>query len=758
MKIFPRTALATSTALFLHAGAATAALEEVVVTATKRAESIQDVPVSVTAVSSDVMQKLNITDVEDLTAIVPNFEINSAAVIPNLYIRGIGGGLAHSIEQTVGRFIDEVYISRAAINLHPFLDVAAVEVLRGPQGTLFGKNTAAGAMIIHTNDPTDDFEAGFNLSYGEYDTTGSVGEVNGFISGGLSDNVSGRLAFIYKDKDGFYENQLNGPDGAEREDYGLQGKLRFDLSDQTTVGLKLSYMEYEEDGSDTAEMNAVSNPPGLDVWRFLGENSGAPNAATFTPDLDWKTWSNCGEALSSPASGSVPIGSFCPGRDQESTNVTLDVEHEVDAGSIKFIMAYQDYDYEHRFHGLESGLANLFRAFRDEQYEGISTELRFTSNTGEKFDYIAGLYYEDSDLDRQQNSDFNVNGIGPNTTFAREHEPWSQTTETFAVFGQARWYFTDRLTGIFGGRWSTETKDFDFERWFTAYGTNSGPRDQDITPISEDRDESRFTPSATIQYDVNENMNIFATAARGHKTGGFSDRIESQDADIEFDEEIVDSFELGMKGSFLDDSLSLNVTLFYMEIEGLQLATQVPGVEVGFSVDNAADSTSQGVELESNWAINNNWTLGLNYAYTDATYDEFDGIEDCSDDYKDANGNCDLAGAPLQYAPENKLSAYVDYFAEQAVAGWDFGARVDLHYTDDQYTDVALQDFSFSESHETISASLRVISPSQKVTLSLIGRNLTNEEINAWTAPSGPNTISAMAPPRLITVALGYKF
>jgi len=233
MKIFPRTALATSTALFLHAGAATAALEEVVVTATKRAESIQDVPVSVTAVSSDVMQKLNITDVEDLTAIVPNFEINSAAVIPNLYIRGIGGGLAHSIEQTVGRFIDEVYISRAAINLHPFLDVAAVEVLRGPQGTLFGKNTAAGAMIIHTNDPTDDFEAGFNLSYGEYDTTGSVGEVNGFISGGLSDNVSGRLAFIYKDKDGFYENQLNGPDGAEREDYGLQGKLRFDLSDQT---------------------------------------------------------------------------------------------------------------------------------------------------------------------------------------------------------------------------------------------------------------------------------------------------------------------------------------------------------------------------------------------------------------------------------------------------------------------------------------------------------------------------------------------
>jgi outer membrane receptor protein involved in Fe transport len=187
MKIKNQAYLVASSTLLFLASHSNAALEEVVVTATKRAETIQDVPVSVTAVSADMMEKVGIgRHGRSSLAVVPNFEINSAAVVPNLYIRGLGGGLTHSIEQSVGRFVDDVYISRAAINLHPFMDVASVEVLRGPQGTLFGKNTAAGALIIHTNDPTEEFEAGLNLSHGQYATTGGVTEVNGFLSGGLS--------------------------------------------------------------------------------------------------------------------------------------------------------------------------------------------------------------------------------------------------------------------------------------------------------------------------------------------------------------------------------------------------------------------------------------------------------------------------------------------------------------------------------------------------------------------------------------------
>lgn len=701
------------------------------------------------------MAVTGITDMEDLSLTIPNFEINSSAVIPNLYIRGLGGGLTHSIEQSVGRFIDDVYISRSVINLHPFMDVGSVEVLRGPQGTLFGKNTAAGALIVRTNEATQDFDAGLNVSYGFYETTGGVAEVTGFVNGGLSESVSGRLAFLYKDKEGFYENLGDGPDGADRKDYGIQGKLRFDISDSTTAGLKVQYMDYTEDGSDVAELNGLGGPP-LPVWQSFVANSGAPNADQFTAELDWVVHYTCSNVMSTPAAGSVDIGSFCPGRDMDTTNITFDVDHDIDAGSFKFIAAYQDYSYKHRFHGFESGAANLFRAFRNEDYDGFSSELRFTSEEGEKFDYIAGLYYEDSEIDRDQFSDVNLVGLGPPVLF-RAHDPWGQKTETFAVFGQVRWHFTERVTGIFGGRWSTETKDFRFEDFSTAYGTNEGQRNYNINPRIESRDEDKFTPSVTLQYHVNDDINLFASASRGHKTGGFSDRVDSQFGDITFDAEVIDGLELGMKGSFLDGAMNLSVILFHMDIEGLQLATQIPGT-IEFKVGNAADSTSKGLELESDWALNDKWTIGLNYAYTDATYDEYLGAGNCGAQFINANGICDLSGETLQYAPENKASAYLDYFSAGAVNGWDFGARVDVTHTDDHYTDVGLFDFSFSESFQTLGASLRVVSPSENITVSLIGRNLTNEKINAWTAPSGPNTIAAMTHPRFVSLRLGLTF
>ena len=733
-------------------------LDEVTVTATRRAESIQDVPVSVTSVSADIMEKVGITDVEDLTALVPNFEINSSPVIPNLYIRGLGGGLTHSIEQSVGRFVDDVYIGRSVLNLHPFMDVASVEVLRGPQGTLFGKNTAAGAMIMRTNDPTQDFDAGLNVSYGSYETTGGVTEVNGFVSGGLSERVSGRVAFLYKDRDGFYRNLSTpgGPDGAQREDYGVQGKLRFDVSDATTINLKASYMEYEEDGSDVAEMAVIGGPP-LPFWQARWTDSGVTNADEFTAGLDWNVYYNCAEAFSTAEAGNVSIGAWCPMRDMESTNVTFDVEHEIEAGSIKFIAAIQDYEYVHRFHGLDGGFGNFFRAERAEEFDTFSSELRFTSEAGGSFDYIAGIYYEDSEIKRRQDSDLNVGLFGG--PFIREHEPWSQQTESFAVFGQARYQFTDRVTGLLGARYSDETKDFAIERFYTPYGSDSPILNQDINLRTESRSEDKFTPAATLQFSVNDDVNIFATVSRGHKTGGFSDRIDSQDAPLQFDAEVIDAIELGMKASWLDNAVTLNLTLFNMDIEGLQLATQTPGsLGDDFVVGNAADSTSQGFEAELNWALSEAFWFGLNYAYTDATYDEFIGSASCAPEFVNSDGDCDLSGQPLQFAPKNKAAAYLDYFADEAIGGWDFGARVDVSYTDDQYTDVSLQDWSLSEAHNMLGASLRLVSPDENITLSLIGRNLGNEKVNAWSAAAGPNTISTMAPPRLLTLKLGMRF
>ena len=695
---------------------------------------------------------MGLSDMEDLSIVVPNFEINSAAIIPNLYIRGLGGGLSHSIEQSVGRFVDDVYISRGVINLHPFMDIEGVEVLRGPQGTLFGKNTLAGAMIMRTGKPSDLFEAKLNLSLGNYSTTGGNAEASGFVSGALSDSVNARLAFLWKDKEGFYENTMEGPNGADREDLGIRAKFEFLVSDSTTLGLKLEHMEYEEDGSDTAETNAFA---GGDVaWQGLAANAGAANPELVSATLDWVIHMDCSVANAAPGpQAGQSIGAFCPSRDQESQNITFDIEHELAGGTLNSITAYQSYDYLHLFNGADQGAANVFRAIRAEEYSGFSQEVRFTSESDDSFDYIVGVYYEDSSLERDQTSHLNLPG-GP---FFTEQEPWTQDTQTLALFGQFRWSITDDWTAIAGGRWATEDKEFSFNRWFNEYQTDNFLFSQ-IVDKEADRTESKFTPSFTLQWNGNDDINIFATLSRGHKTGGFSDRVDEQDTDIEFDAEVVDSFELGAKTYWLEGALALNLTYYYMEIEGLQLSTQVEGTVANFKVDNAADTTSTGVELEATWAVNEQWLVGGNYAFTDATYDEFVGAGDCPDKFRNDEGICDLGGLPLQFAPENKGSIFVEYSADAVVQDWSFNARADLSFTDDQYTDISYFDTVLQDAYETVNASMRFVSPDDKYTVSLIGKNLTDEKIMAWGVPSGPNILAAMSPPRQLIVKLAMRF
>lgn len=726
-------------------------VEVILVSATKRAANIQDVPVSVAMVTAEQMDKIGINDMEDLSILIPNFEINSAGILPNLYVRGLGGGTSHSIEQSVGRFVDDVYISRAAINLHPFMDVDAVEVLRGPQGTLFGKNTAAGAMILRTANPDSTFGYGIDVSASTFATTGGTKELSGFVTGALSDTVDARLAFIYRDKDGFYENTLDGPDGADRKDKGVRAKFQWEAGENTSVGLKLEYMTFDELGSDAAEINALGGPP-LSVWQAIANASGVDGSTITEPAMDWIVHYNCGPATDAAGND---IGLFCPSREQDSTNVTLNIEHEFEAGDLTLISAYQNYEYDHQFHGLDMGFANLFRAIRQEEYDGVSQEIRFTSNESDTFDYIVGLYYEDSSLKRDQTSHFNLPAVGgPQAT---EEEPWEQDTNTLALFGQARWKFSEDWTAILGGRWSTEDKDYNFRRFFKQYQTQNILGEDEINRV-ESRSESKFTPSVTVQWQASDDINLYATYGQGHKTGGFSDRIEEQDADIQFDAEVVDSIEFGAKTSWLDGSLNLNLTYFDMGIEGLQLATQLEGTIAAFSVDNAADSTSSGIEVELMWYAHENWTLGGNFSYTDATYDEFIGAADCDDSLRNTDGVCDLSGQSLIFAPEFKASFFAEYYGDDVFGDWDFSARTDISITGDQFTDITYRPTVEQKAFETYNASVRLISPDEDIVVSLIGKNLSNEKIMAWGVPSGPNILAAMAPPREIMLKLKYRY
>ena len=759
----PTRYILAATLIFISCNAVSqGALEEVVVTATKRVESIQDVPVSVSALDADTMRANGIIDMASASAYIPGFEYSESTILPNLYVRGIGSGTTHSIEQSVGRFVDEVYIGRAAINLHGFMDMASVEVLRGPQGTLFGKNTLGGAMIMRTANPTDELEVGVDVKISDYDTTGGVIQVDGFVSGPISDSVRGRIAVQYKDRDGYVENLAPGPDGGTREDWGVRGKLEWDVTNNTTALLKVEHREYDEKGQIDGEL-VTGGPLPLAFWQSFFPQ--------FSFDRNWQQFQDCTAQLGPNNE------TFCPGRDQDTQNYTLKIEHEIEGlGTITSVSAYQQYEYLHHFTALDFGiLGGALRATRNETYEGFTQEIRLTSEKFDKFDYIVGAYYENSDLERLQSSDFQIpllfgfpknapcnsanpaspNFIGFGPPCYTDREDWTQDTETFAVFGELRYRITDTITAIAGGRWSTEDKHYIFEDAIVDYQDDPNPFTHDLFDLK--RSENKFTPSVTLQWEATDEMMLYANFSQGHKTGGFADRVQSS---LEFDDELNTSYEVGLKGVWLNDTVRANLAFFYMDIEDLQLSRTIPGQAIIFEVDNAGEATSLGVEFEGTWLFHENWTLGGNLAYTDAEFDDFPGAAPTCPPAGGVieNGVCNFKGLPLIFAPEWKGSAYLNFSAGNVIGTWGVNANVSTSFSSDYYGEINYFEVVKQRSYATVDASLRVSSADDKYAITVLAKNLTDRYTQAWGQNSAFVEWTVPNPPREIAVQFSYRY
>ncbi|MGH1373842.1 MAG: TonB-dependent receptor [Cellvibrionaceae bacterium] len=370
--MFPRSVLslavlmATTSVASLNVSAETFALEEIVVTAQKREESLMDVPISVNAVSGEKMSEAGITELEGMTAYVPNLTMNQTGIGTIIAIRGISSGINQGFEQSVGQYVDGVYYGRAQLARAPFMDLDRVEVLRGPQSILFGKNSIAGAISMHTAKPTDEFEGSVTALYepdhGEQD-------IRLVVSGPLTDNLSGRLAILDRTIDGYYDNDTLNRDESDEDVSVIRGSLQWDASDDLTINLKV------EDGSfDTkGRFLEVVNPVGASYGGVLSTLTGG--AYTLDTDQDFNRQSNGDKSVN------------------DTENVTLNIDYALGDHTLTLISGYNAYEFAEDCDCDFTG-ASIFTADTAEDFEQWSQEVRITSPGGETVDYIAGFFYQ----------------------------------------------------------------------------------------------------------------------------------------------------------------------------------------------------------------------------------------------------------------------------------------------------------------------------------------------------------------------------
>ncbi|MCC7410942.1 MAG: TonB-dependent receptor [Gammaproteobacteria bacterium] len=755
-------------------------LEEVVVTAQKREQSLQDVPISVIAIGGDKIQTQSIGALEDLSAYVPNVTITRAATGDQLFIRGIGSGFNPGFEQSVGQFIDGIYHGRGFQSRSQFLDVERVEVLRGPQSTYFGNNTIAGALNITTRKPTEEVE-GYVDAFFEPD----LGErsIDFALGGPITPTLAGRVATRFSGIDGWLQNTAQNRDEPDEDNKVGRATFVWTPNDVFDATLKAETGSFNVEGRGTQFTNCPP-PADLDPARtstcetLLGLNAFGILPGGFEADFDEsKSESGFGAPTAALASRFA--------RQQEDTqtkNYTMTLNYDVAGHTLTSVTGLSGYD-NNRSRDVDFTTLAVIHETTDEEFDQWSQELRIASPLGGRFEYLAGFYWQQSDLDIAEQAEFLLPTIvipafGPlppivlPATAAAAASQHAQDEETWAVFGSITWNVMERLRATFGFRYTETDKEIDRTQIFTAIGNPGTAICADplscaaTVPVfvgvfgwiphtlTDQRTDDDFTPSVNLQFDLTDNILTYFSFAQGFKAGGFDQQnrkgpLNPNDGG-RFGPEAVDAYEIGVKTTWLDGAATLNVAVFRNEYDSLQ----VVGFDgtVNFLVDNAASATSQGVEIDARWAINDFLRTGLSVSFLDAEYDEFATAQCTIDQQAAANAAAiaaflsrpgvnvpctqDLSGADLQYAPAWSGNFNLEY-SQPLPHGLLFVGQVDVNFTDDFFirsdNDPNLIQDSFAK------VNLRIALGGQEGDwdVALIGKNL-NDELTTHSGDDAP--------------------
>jgi iron complex outermembrane receptor protein len=737
-------------------------LDEIIVTSQKREQGLQEVPISISAITGATIENRSIDSMMDLSASVPNFNIQENQIDSTLMIRGVTTGNNKGFEQSVGLYFDGISYGRSQLIRTPLVDLERVEVLRGPQPTLFGKNAIAGAVNVVSAKPTDEFEGKLSASYEiEQEET----QILGVVSGPLSENLNGRLTASYRDMDGWIENTRLQRNEPAREEFYLRGQLAYDDGGPLDVHFKAEYASFDSYGY---AMEALNPQDGYGLV-FAGPIAVETNE-------DWVRSSDEVESINEMYNG-VLTANYDYG-DHTLTSVTGYVEYDT-----KEIV---DVDYV--------GLEILDGTNQTEKYSQFSQEFRIASPGGETFDYIAGVFYQNGKVDVTDQVFLGsfLNLAGPpvsllvDSYWDREYE---QSSDLFSAFAQGDYNISDKLTLTAGARFSHETKSGSRDLDIEALPGNAAPNAPTLAAlwagvlnvgaheISGKRKEDSFDPLVRLQYKASENMMLHASYTQGSKAGGFDIRSNSipgtpgigNPGTFEFDGEKATNYELGMK--FNSDRARVNVSLFQTDYDDLQ--TNIFDGVLGFLVQNASAAKVKGIEADARFLISDNLEFYGSAAYLDYEYTNFPDSQ-CAYQETPTNGTfCDRSGFTVPYAPEFSTNFGLDYTRDISDGlEMDFNVNVD---TSSSYFLVTNLDNNLVEDGFTkLGGVLGLASKEGNWRLSVIADNLTNERIKVigGTLPlartfvqlasggalDGIGYDAIYARPRNITFKLDYNF
>jgi iron complex outermembrane recepter protein len=751
-------------------GAAVSDNTDIVVTAQKRSERLQEVPISVAVLSGAELQSDGARGLQDLRMTVPGVQILHGGPSDRLYVRGIGSGDNPAFDQAVAAFVDGVYHGRSRTTAASFLDIDRSEFLKGPQSTFFGNSAISGAINITTAKPSDELEG---YLFGSYNFNFDQYIVEGAISGPIAENLSGRISAQVGEGDGYITDTTAREKIPATNDRTIRAQLRWQPSDRLTFDLKGEAGRYNQKGGIATQV--IGCPP---VIASASQN-GFPGPAAFCINAITN-----GDDTVFNNRRSFNRGGFSNLSNEE---VVLAANYDLGSVTLSSTTAYLHYDYRTAFEQ-DNTSSDLFTAAVPERYRQFSQEFRLTSDDTGFLSYMLGAYYQN---DRLRGA--TIFNYGFLATPLRQSLNYNQLEKIYAGFASVDLHFTDKLTvtggvraqrvekdlvkGIYYGAPASFTADAPVESpAFNAIGqaSNLGPAGR----WNFSRSDTRLTPSAKIQYKFSRDLMVYGSYANGFKAGGFNfvstgvlNPVTGRQDNVPFRPEKVDNFEIGFKSQLFDRRLTFNVAAFHSRYTDLQVGgnRQTPNGPVNV-VSNAAASISRGIEAEANLRISSSLRTEVQFVVLDAHYKSFPGAIPTACQAR--VGQCvfgsttpgatvqDLSGKQTPYAPNYSGTWTVDY---QTPLGGDFDIALGskLFFTDKFNVSINNDPFLEQDAYVQLDLSARLINSPGGWEVGVIAKNVNNvKTFNFGTGlqRSSGSFIVVKDPPRSFTVQFRKTF